>query len=689
MVPTRSIFIASVLALFAGCSSESPSTGPGADAGVESEVGQLGGACFPNQSCFGSLLCQSSVCVEASDAGEDAPVCTECDAGSSECIDGQVRFCFVDDKGCTSWTSPQDCPDDKPYCSQDACRIACSDDCTTLGERRCSGTGYQGCEESPASSCLVWGQVISCGPSELCHGGECLPNCSGAPCACQLGDTAACADIGVCTGGVRACRDDGTFGPCLWTSGPTIEECDGRDNDCNGHADDNLVAPACSKQKGVCAGAVKTCTAAGGWRDCDALAYQTYAQQKSLTYQSAETLCDGQDNDCSGSADELASCCQPSCTGKGCGADDGCGNPCQAGTCLSAQEVCVQGGCVCQPSCSGKVCGGPDGCGGTCKVGSCAAPNSVCNAGTCACAHASCGSTCCAAGEYCQGGACTPGVTPGWKTQASNTQRDLNGVWGSAANDVWAVGAGGTVLHYSGNSWSPGTSNTTSDLSGVSGSASDNVWAIGWRQILRYDGTMWSPVSYLNTSDTFDDVFVTGEHVFLAGNNGASSNRHPVVAHYDGSSWQRWEQVGSNGYLTAIGGSSPTDVWAHGWMSVLHFDGTWREFGYSNTNDLYGIVGFATDDFWGVGEAIQRYDGSSWTEVTSPSSSRFFYGINGRSPDDIWAVGGFGAVIHYDGQGWSVSGVGTTGEHLRGVWAASSGEAWAVGTTGTILHYAP
>ena len=39
----------------------------------------------------------------------------------------------------------------------------------------------------------------------------------------------------------------------------------------------------------------------------------------------------------------------------------------------------------------------------------------------------------------------------GWSPMESGTQRMLNAVWGSSANDVFIVGSLGTILHYDGN----------------------------------------------------------------------------------------------------------------------------------------------------------------------------------------------------------------------------------------------
>ncbi len=39
----------------------------------------------------------------------------------------------------------------------------------------------------------------------------------------------------------------------------------------------------------------------------------------------------------------------------------------------------------------------------------------------------------------------------------------LSGVWGSSSSDVFAVGAGNTILHYDGREWSPMTGWPTSE----------------------------------------------------------------------------------------------------------------------------------------------------------------------------------------------------------------------------------
>src|SRR5215813_1568126 len=55
----------------------------------------------------------------------------------------------------------------------------------------------------------------------------------------------------------------------------------------------------------------------------------------------------------------------------------------------------------------------------------------------------------------------------------------LDGVRGSGASDVWAVGEAGTILHWDGSAWTSVSIGTTSWLYGVWGSGASDVWAVG------------------------------------------------------------------------------------------------------------------------------------------------------------------------------------------------------------------
>ena len=135
----------------------------------------------------------------------------------------------------------------------------------------------------------------ACTDGDSCHGGVCV---AGPPTDCNDGDS--------CT--VDSC--DGNSG-CTHGELPvelfTDETCNGEDDDCDGLTDaddaDDLLAndlQPCDEQLGVCAGASKPAAACmdGVWTACVAADYPEGYEE------GAETLLDGQDNDCDGATDE-------------------------------------------------------------------------------------------------------------------------------------------------------------------------------------------------------------------------------------------------------------------------------------------------------------------------------------------------------------------------------------------------
>ena len=106
--------------------------------------------------------------------------------------------------------------------------------------------------------------------------------------------------------------------------------------------------------------------------------------------------------------DTLGGSCVPNCVVTQCGADDGCGNPCQVGVCPQSNETCRKGKCVCEPVCAAKACGADDGCGNPCQTGHCPSPKDSCVAGQCRCKSAGCSELLCGQPDSC-GIACTTG----------------------------------------------------------------------------------------------------------------------------------------------------------------------------------------------------------------------------------------------------------------------------------------
>jgi hypothetical protein len=262
------------------------------------------------------------------------------------------------------------------------------------------------------------------------------------------------------------------------------------------------------------------------------------------------------------------------------------------------------------------------------------------------------------------------------------------GVWGSAANDVWAVGARGTIAHWTGSAWSIARSGTTEDLFGVWGSAANDVWAVGVRgTIVHWNGFAWSP-SKSDTASHLSGVWGNGlGDVWAVGAGG-------VIIHWDGVHWDgsaSSEGVsGTTQDLFAVWGSGPQkDVWAvGGGGTIVHHQGSsWSAEDSGTTDPLIGVWGTAPDDVWAVGHlgTIVHRDGSQrWSRRTS-GVTQTLHGMWGAGPKDLWIVGD-NVILHGDGDTWVPDQAGS--EHaFQGVWGTGPGDIWAVSFANTVLHW--
>ncbi len=199
--------------------------------------------------------------------------------------------------------------------------------CERVGATACNGDGEVACDATPGAPAAERCNLAD----DDCDGRVDEGLNLGAPC---VGGRGACAREGV-----RRCGPDGEVVCDAVPGPPGVETCDGRDEDCDGRADEGFgIGERCEVGVGACrAAGLLACDPGGGTR-CDGIPGQPEVE-----------VCDGDDDDCDGTTDERIG---------------GLG-PCQAdadGVCAAGRQACEGGALVCavvvEPGV--EVCNGVD-----------------------------------------------------------------------------------------------------------------------------------------------------------------------------------------------------------------------------------------------------------------------------------------------------------------------------------------
>jgi len=249
-----------------------------------------------------------------------------------------------------------------------------------------------------------------------------------------------------------------------------------------------------------------------------------------------------------------------------------------------------------------------------------------------------------------------PGLT--WTRQRADVL--CEGIWGSSANDVYAVGRSGSLVHSTGDgTWTTQPTGTASHLTGIWGSSATDIYVSVLANVILHstgDGT-WVHYGY-TAGATFDDVWGSGpSDIYVVG---------PGVVHGTGNgAWQRPPQAVGDGSTFAVWGTSATNIYVatgvdSAMTRTIHHstgDGVWRAETTPVGAHMQTIWGAdASHIFAGGGNMILFSTGDGvWTaQLTIADTTEVVVAIWGAGADAVYACTQHGYFYRSNGAGqWS------------------------------------
>ena len=253
-----------------------------------------------------------------------------------------------------------------------------------------------------------------------------------------------------------------------------------------------------------------------------------------------------------------------------------------------------------------------------------------------------------------------------WELHDPGTGAQAWWVHGLDGGPIWVVGEAGSIARYDGQVWtdeSPDLPGAT--LYGVWGAAADDVWAVGGPSLtaadgvvlesdvmLHFDGLSWERVDLEGArpgGSLFKVWGSSASDVYAVGSGG-------MILRFDGEGWATETVLEpTSASLFTVAGRGPEDVWAVG----------------------------------GGGKAVLLHrEAAGWVDVALPDlSPQIMQGLWTAPSRPLYVSGAYGFAARLDASGgWTVLDA-PTGNPLHAVRGDSTGALWAAG--GNILTLSP
>ena len=247
-------------------------------------------------------------------------------------------------------------------------------------------------------------------------------------------------------------------------------------------------------------------------------------------------------------------------------------------------------------------------------------------------------------------------VTPTLVLRDLSEVGNINDMWGSPSDSVWAVGDDGLVLVLRNNQFVPGPiPPTDADLYGVDGTGGV-MYAVGaGGVVIRFVDGRWDILDCPVSADLLDVSCPAADECFAVGRKG-------TVVHLQADSCEvmdpgvTWDLFGVFSEVNA----GTFAVGAYG--SLFELSGE-----HWISSQIAGSIVSMTDIFRASdgtmvivgtrGTVVMRKPGGTlWEQQLTNDTAeppRDLWAIAGTSSDDMWAVGSGGVVVRFDGRRWN------------------------------------
>jgi len=238
---------------------------------------------------------------------------------------------------------------------------------------------------------------------------------------------------------------------------------------------------------------------------------------------------------------------------------------------------------------------------------------------------------------------------------AQTTNVDLYDVWGSDANNVFAVGRDGMFLKYNGSSAVQITNPSASSLWSVSGSSATDVWAVGLNgTAVHYNGSNLTVYNVGTPNQLLCVKAFAADNVWACGVSG-------TIAHWGGSSWSMVSNAYSNSDFAQVSGTSASmyfvggDNFAPYAIKIYSYDGTaFTEILNDLDGNYWSRIFTQDDNFFYLFGPLDTYSYNKTSGVVTKIYESGSSGAYAFSATDLLIVGGDSGIVYFNGTDWKV-----------------------------------